>query len=178
MAFEPNVHLLKIVIINCGKLLWPDEKNITNLYERASEALNVPKFLTTTKDGDHLPTPMESALGPGIEGNVDDIKIKGYVIPINDVRKRGVQVNGDIVNKLTSECPSCHKRSLVLHGLCRSCKDAEDGKYKTMLRCGECGYSQRSEDPIVTWLDKLGIEFGTQTKESLGIKTVTDEGIK
>ena len=75
-------------------------------------------------------------------------------------------------------CPQCQKNSLFVTGLCKACKDSENGKYKTVIECKECGSKEKSEEPVIVWLQRWGVEFGNQTKESLGIKTLTDEGLK
>jgi hypothetical protein len=40
-----------------------------------------------------------------------------------------------------------------------------------------CGFSERSERTTTSWLDELGIDYGIQTKQSLGIKTITDDWV-
>jgi len=79
---------------------------------------------------------------------------------------------------LVQICPECGKKAYTLRGLCRSCKDAEGGIYRTMFECFECKHKERSKEPMVVWLDRLGIDFKTQSKASLGIKTLTDAGLK
>ena len=81
-------------------------------------------------------------------------------------------------SKFSIICPKCNKKSYVLRGLCKSCKDAENGKYKTMFKCYECKHEEKSKEPMVVWFDRLGIDFRTQSKKSLGIETITDGGIK
>ena len=81
-------------------------------------------------------------------------------------------------SKFNLACPKCGKRTYVLHGLCTGCKEAEGGTYKTAFRCHECGHYERSKEPLVIWMQRLGIEFGTQSKKSLGVKTITDDGVK
>ena len=81
-------------------------------------------------------------------------------------------------SKFSIICPKCSNKSYVINALCKSCKDSEDGKYKTMFKCYECGNQEKSKEPMVVWLQRLGIDFGTQSKKSLGIKTTTDEGEK
>jgi len=147
VAFDPKIHQIKIMIIRCGQLLDPDEKNITKLYEETSRKLGVPLIATSTAETDHLPTPEESA-----------------------------RENPD--NPHVQVCPKCGEKSYFMLGLCRTCKDAEGGKYKTMFECYKCHHKEKSEEPVVVWLERLGIDFGTQTKASLGVKTVTDDGIK
>ena|SRR3989337_1089869 len=147
MAFDLCDHKTKQIIIKFGKLIWPEEKNITVLYQKASEAIGMEVVKTTSAMANHLPTPEESA-------------------------KENPQSKFSII------CPKCNKKSYVLHSLCKGCKDAEGGIYKTMFKCYECHHVEKSKEPLVIWMQRLGIEFGTQSKESLGIKTVTDEGLK
>ncbi|RPI56016.1 MAG: hypothetical protein EHM49_01190 [Deltaproteobacteria bacterium] len=146
MAFNPDVHQIKLLVINCGKLLWPEERNVTTLYRKASEALGIPTIETTSASATHLPTPKESAQ--------------------------------ERPEKFASTCPKCGEKSYYIVSLCKSCKASEGGKYKVMFECYKCGYSEKSEEPMVVWLERLGIDFGTQTKKSLGIETLTDEGLK
>ncbi len=75
-------------------------------------------------------------------------------------------------------CPKCGKKSYFLYGICGKCKDSEGGIYKTMFQCFECKHQDKSKESMVVWLERLGIDFRTQTKKSLGIKTLTDNGIK
>ena len=147
MAFDLCDHKTKQIIIKFGKLIWPEEKNITVLYQKASEAIGMEVVKTTSAMANHLPTPEESA-------------------------KENPQSNFPII------CPKCNKKSYIIFGLCKSCKDAEGGKYKTMFRCYECKHEEKSTEYMIVWFQRLGIDFSTQSKRSLGIKTITDEGIK
>jgi hypothetical protein len=143
--FDVCQHQIKKIIIDCGKLLWPDEKNVTVLYEKTCDALKVPRVRVTSAHATHLPTPEES-------------------------------VKAD--QELARECPKCGKKAFFVYSICQTCKQSENGKYKTLLACYECRTSERSEDPLVVWLDRLGIDYGTQSKASLGIKTLTDDGLE
>jgi len=145
--FDAEEHKKRIEIINHGRKKWPDEKNITRLYQMACRDLGVEPKTISTSTANHLPTPEESA-------------------------KENPQ------SKLSTICPKCGKKSFVLHPLCKSCKDAEGGKYKVMFRCYECKFEGKSMEPLVVWFQRLGIEFGTQSKKSLGVKTITDDGLK
>ena len=75
-------------------------------------------------------------------------------------------------------CPKCNEKSYVIHPICRGCKDSENGKYKTMFLCFRCNHKDRSEKPFIKWLNELGIEIPEGMKQRLGIRTVTDEGLK
>jgi hypothetical protein len=134
-------------ILDYGYSKWPDEKNVTKLYEMACQDLEVEPKLLSTRRVNHLPTPEESA-----------------------------KENPD--SKITTLCPECRKKTYVLYPLCPGCKDAENGKYKVMFKCYECGHSEKSEEPTVVWLERFGIDFQMQTKASLGLKTITDTGLK
>jgi len=147
MKFNAEEHLERIRIITYGRKKWPDEKNITKLYQMACKDLGVEAKTISTSTASRLPTPEESAK--------EDPKSKFSII-----------------------CPKCSKKSYVLHPLCKSCKDAEGGIYRSAFKCYECGKMERSKEPLVIWMQRLGIEFGTQSKESLGVRTITDEGVK
>jgi hypothetical protein len=75
-------------------------------------------------------------------------------------------------------CPKCGRNTYLLKGLCGGCKDSEGGKYKSIRSCMDCKHQEKYEKPMVVWLEELGIDFSTQTKKSLGIQTVTDDGVK
>jgi hypothetical protein len=153
MPFNKDIHQIKLIIIKCGEELrkakgLPEEKNITTLYEEASGILGVPTIETTTLDVDHLPAPHETYKEDGTPA-----------IPLR-------------------ECPKCREKSMHLFGLCPTCTDSEGGKYRTKFVCSLCQYEEKSEEHMVIWLRKMGVEFGNQSKKELGIKTITDDGIK
>lgn len=79
---------------------------------------------------------------------------------------------------LAEICPKCGQKAYFLRDLCRGCKDAEGGKYKTVFECHKCHHKEKSEESMVVWLERLGIDFKMQTKKSLGIKTLTDKDLK
>ena len=76
------------------------------------------------------------------------------------------------------QCPQCKAFTLKLFALCHSCKESERGAYKTKLQCDACGYTQRSPKNVIEWLTIFRVDFNSQSKKSLGIKTVTDDGVK
>jgi hypothetical protein len=145
--FDAEKHTERIRIINHGKKKWPDEKNITKLYQMACKDLGIEPKTISTAIANHLPSPEESA-------------------------------KENPKSKFTIICPKCGKRAYFLTGLCKGCKEAEGGTYKTKFSCYECGHSERSKEPLVIWMQRLAIEFGTQSKKSMGIVTITDEGEK
>lgn len=145
MGFDIEEHKERIRIINHGRVKWPNEKNITKLYQMACKELGIEIKSLTTATANHLPTPEESAR--------ENPRSKFSII-----------------------CPRCNKKSYVLRGICKGCKDSEDGKYKTMFKCYECHHQEKSKEPLVIWMQRLEIDFGTQSKQSLGIVTITDKG--
>ena len=158
MVFDPEIHKVKDIIIKCGRALreakgLPEEKNISILYKEASIALGLPLIETSTRDANHLPAPHEMMTPDG-----------RHLIPLQ-------------------KCPKCSQESMEMFGLCPTCEDAkgengEPGKYKTKFVCKECSHFERSEKQMVIWLQEMGVEFGNQSKKELGIKTVTDGGVK
>jgi len=171
MAFNQEIHQIKLIVIKCGEELrrakgLPEEKNISILYNEASMALGIPMIETTTGDADHLPATHEMKNDQG-----------KFIVPRKD-------------------CPQCGKKdSMMLGPLCLTCEDAkgEDGapgKYKSMHQCGEkdkdgkivpetgCGYKERFEKHFVQICNELGVDFKGGTKESMGIRTYTDNGVK
>ncbi len=61
MAFDIVLHQERQKIISYGRTKWPEEKNITKLYEMATKELGVEVKILDTVTANHLPTPEESA---------------------------------------------------------------------------------------------------------------------
>jgi hypothetical protein len=158
MAFDIKIHDVKQILIKCGRALreakgLPEINDITILYNEASRALGIPIIETTTLDADHLPAPHEMMKPDGMPE-----------IPLR-------------------RCPKCGQESMQIFGLCPTCEDAkgengEPGKYRTKFMCTECKHEERSEKHMVIWLQEMGVDFGNQSKKALGIKTITNDGIK
>lgn len=74
------------------------------------------------------------------------------------------------------KCPKCGEVSLVVEGLCETCKESESGKYRTKMHCTKCPFVKITEKFIVTVLTDLGHDFSLQTKAALGIKILKDPG--
>jgi len=165
MAFDPEIHKIKDIIVKCGRALreakgLPEELNISILYEEASLALNLPLIVTTTREANHLPAPYEMVGSNGMP-----------IIPRKD-------------------CPQCgRKDGLSLKSICPSCTDSEGGKYHTMYSCEEfgsftgkpigCGFkTEKSEMFMVQRMSELNPNWQSGMKADMGIKTVTDDGLK
>lgn len=127
----------------------PEEKNITTLYEEIAPLLGLPPSKISSQQINHLPAPHEMI-------NTDTGK---FIVPRKD-------------------CPSCgNKESMNLHPICQSCEDAEGGKYNSMWKCEKCQFKDKSTKYFLQWMNEMGIDIGGM-KNKLGIKTVTDEGLK
>lgn len=145
---------IRLIIIQAGKIIrelqgLPEELNVTILYNETAPLFGImPYLLTSTPDA-----------------------IEHLPTPEESAR-----ANPD--NPYVLHCPACGRKSYFFTELCKNCKASEDGKYKVQFECFECHHIEKSEERLVVWLDRLGIDFTTQSKESLGIKITTDEGIK
>ena len=157
MTFDPQAHQDRQTLILAATVRrrlkgLPEEKNISVLYNEICTILELPVIEISSKDANHFPAPHE----------MTDATNR-FVVPRKD-------------------CPSCpdfeEKQSMILTAICRSCEDAEGGKYKTMWQCQRCKYKEKSEKVFIQWLNELGIEIPNGPKVALGIKTITDEGLK
>lgn len=158
MNFDPQVHKDRIILIECARIRrrlkgLPAEGNITVLYNEICEILGLPLAEISSKDADHLPAPHEMVMPDG----------KKFKNP-------------------SKVCPKCGKTSF-LSDICQSCKDAENGKYRSGYICDErfdgCGFiDEKTHEFFSQRLSRMGIEVPEGMKNALGIKTITDEGIK
>jgi len=75
-------------------------------------------------------------------------------------------------------CPRCKQKSFLLNSYCPKCPEFTEQGYRSFFECMKCGYKENSTDPVVVWLEKLGVQFTNQSKQSLGLKTKTPDGIR
>jgi len=158
MTFDPCPHQITQIVLKAGAIIrelkgFPEERNVTTLYNETAPLLGISPTQMSSSDVDHLPSPQEMKGSDGTS-----------MIPLQ-------------------KCPKCGKDSMEIFGLCPTCEDAkgengEPGKYKTKFVCKECSHFEKSEKHMVIWLQEMGVEFGNQTKKELGIKTITDGGTK
>lgn len=158
MAFDLCKHQVTQIVLKAGAIIrelkgLPEERNITILYNEMAPLFGIFPVQMNSGEADHLPKLQEVIGNDGMP-----------LVPLQ-------------------KCHKCGKDSMEIFGLCPTCEDAkgendEPGKYKTKFVCKECGYSERSEKHMVIWLQEMGVEFGSQTKKELGVKTITDEGVK
>lgn len=155
MDFDACEHRIRQVVIHAGiqrrkDLGLPEENNITTLYNEMAPLLGIPIVqLNSRINGDHLPSPAEMKNASG-----------EFIVPRKD-------------------CPKCHqKETMMLTPLCQSCEDAEGGKYKSAWICLSCQHKEKSEKFFTQLLNEMGVEIPQGMKQGMGIKTLTDEGLK
>jgi len=153
MSFDPCPHRITQLVLRAGAIIrqlkgLPEEKNVTILYNETAPMLGVAIIPMNSRVTNHLPTPGEIRREDG-----------KFVVP----RK---------------ECPKCGA-TMVLGPICRSCKDAEEGKYRSGYKCITCQFVDEKTDEFFSQrLSRMGIEVPDGMKETMGIKTLTDEGLK
>ena len=224
MTFDPCPHTLRLIIIRCGHLLNPNEKNVTVLYEETAKKVGVAPFSMTTLKNNWEVAPqlirqilitagekIREAKGLVPEEDLDklyqDTAIEFGLINLDSVVKEEMP-NVPItegVNHLPAphemkngqgkfvlsrkDCPQCgRKDGLSLKSICPACADSEGGKYHTMYSCEEigpdgklmgCGFkTEKSEEFMVQRMSKENPDWQGGMKQNLGIKTITDKGIK
>lgn len=154
MAFDPCPHQITQLVLKAGAIIrtlkgLPEEKNITILYNETAPILGIAVFQNSSKDVDHLPSPAEMK---GDNGK--------FIVPRKDCSKCGGRI------------------TMLLTPLCKSCEDAEGGKYKTAWICQTCPNKEKSEKFLTQWLNELGVEIPEGMKQAMGIKTLTNNGLK
>jgi len=155
MSFDPCPHQITQLVLNAGKVIrqlkgLPEEKNITVLYKETAPLLGIPVVSMNSKDVDHLPFP----------GEMRDEAGK-FIVPRKD-------------------CPKCGEiNTMPLGPICPSCKDSEDGQYKSGYKCEACEFVDEKTDEFFTQrLSRMGVEIPEGMKQAIGIKTLTDTGLK
>jgi len=152
MGFDPCEHRIRQIIIKAGKLL------------REAKGLPTEKNITILYD--------ETALLFGIE----PIRLSSTEVDHLPTPEESARANSD--NPLVQICPKCGEKSYVPSSICQGCKESENGKYKMKLECYRCKHSERLEKWLVQWMNENQIEIPDGMKRNLGIKTVTDDGLK
>jgi len=153
MTFDPCPHQITQLVIKAGilrrkELGLPEENNITTLYDEMALLLGIVIAQMNSGMVDHLPSPAEMKDETG-----------KFVVPRKD-------------------CPKCGGTA-VLESICGSCKDAEGGKYKSGYKCEACQFvDDKTEEFFTQRLSRMGIEIPEGMKIALGIKTITDDGLK
>jgi len=154
MVFDPCPHQITQLVLKAGAIIrklkgLPEEINITVLYNETAPLLGIIVAPMNSRTVDHLPSPSEMKDEKG-----------QFVVPRKD-------------------CLSCgDKETMLLTPLCKSCEDAEGGKFKTAWICSVCQNKEKSEKFFTQWLNELGVEIPNGSKQAMGIKTLTNEGLK
>jgi hypothetical protein len=153
MTFDPCPHKITQLVLKSGAIIrqlkgLPEEKNITTLYNETAPLLGISPTVVSSSDADHLPSP----------GEIRD-DLGKFVVPRKD-------------------CPKCGGTT-VLGPICQSCEDAEGGKYKSGYKCEACQLvDDKTEEFFTQRLTRMGVEVPEGMKQALGIRTLTDEGLK
>jgi hypothetical protein len=154
MTFDACEYKIRQIVIKAAihrriDIGLPEERNITTLYNEMAPLLGVLVIPLDSRMVNHLPSPAEMKNEKG-----------EFVVPRKD-------------------CPKCvGKETMLLTPLCKSCEDAEGGKYKTAWICQTCQNKEKSEKFFTQWLNELGVEIPEGMKQAMGIKTLTDTGFK
>jgi len=168
--FDPYPHLIRLILIRCGQLLYPEENNLTVLVEKVSEAIGLAPFQLAANQS----------------------------FRVADASMQTRQVSESIKPRLCPKCGQESVRLFPVCHTCKEL--SEGGKYKTIWACKYpaadskgtpimtpyglpvlkegCGYMEKSEKSTTEWLDELKIHYQNQTKRSLGIQTLTDKGVE
>ena len=151
MAWDACKHLLKMVIINA-------ERECQRLEKKSNE----PNITLLYEAGSR-------------RFGVDYIETNSR----DDAKKLPGPYDNESESRMPIlKCPGCGKWSFKLYGICGGCKDSEDGKYHSAWKCDHCDYIEKTEKFQTQILNELGVDFGNVPKAKLGIRTITDEGIK
>lgn len=157
MVFDPCPEQKTQIILKAGAIIrelkgLPEEKNITILYDETAPLLGIIVVPMGSGMVNHLPSPAEMKDDKG-----------NSIVPRKD-------------------CPKCGgKMTMPLSSICPSCKDSEGGKYKSGYQCENEGCNfidEKNGDFLLQRLIKMGVEIPEGMKQAMGIKTITDNGLK
>jgi hypothetical protein len=136
----------------------PEQNNVSILHQEGLDFIGMPRPMIDSNNADRPPTTIEQLMA------------KGYPVPVKN-------------------CEACGtKRSVTLTSICQSCKDAVGG-YLSMWVCLRCGWKNKLKKSFIAiWRESLRETGMTEaeidqvipqgTKEALGIKTMTDNGLR
>ena len=159
----------------------PEEKNITTLYNETAPLLGIPIVQMNSGMADHLPGPYE----------MDQTSTQMQNARMNEISKKLLEHK--------QICPRCGKKSMEIFDICRSCADFKAG-FRSEWRCmgirdetgkivdAGCGEKVKTDKFMGQWFKEFADtdpEFkdlldsaGMLSKQEMGIKTITDEGLK
>jgi len=189
MTFDPCPHQITELALRAMRVVRelrgdPEEQNATTLMKEAVMLFRIPPVWTrgmNSKTADHLPGPYEMGRAP--------------------MQIQNAQI-GKIAKKLLEHkqvCPKCGKKSMEIFDICRSCSDFKAG-FRSEWRCigirdetgkivdAGCGQKVKTDKFMGQWFKEFADadpEFkdlidstGMLSKQEMGIKTITDEGLK
>jgi len=182
-----------------GKILFPDEKNITTINQKVCRLIGVipiqlnSVYATVDPYLDLLRLVVISAGEEwreikGLEPEPDIEKLYRETaarLGIPEPPPKPVVEPGTGSDHFPSPektgpfgiCPKCGQEKLVIKSLCLGCAKAKEG-YKTEWVCVAegCGYDEYSKLFLTEAYNKFNIPIPEGMKKQLGIKTVTDTG--
>jgi hypothetical protein len=159
-GFDPYPHLIKQIILAFGKILYPEEQDLTVVYEKARQRIGMDPIVTSTS--------------APVAGTISN---QGVTATVEQDAQRMLNLARSMEIEYKCPNPNCNSQKVILMDLCRNCKDGQAG-YRSAIECPVCHTREKFDKPIAVWLKELGIDFGMQSKRSLGIRTLTDEGVK
>jgi hypothetical protein len=186
MDFDACDHRIRQLVIRAAMIRredkgLPPEDNITRLYKEMAPLLGIPVVQMSSNDADHLPGPYEMGQSP----------MKMPSARVNEITKKLLEHK--------QICPKCGKKSMEIFDICRSCADFKAG-FRSEWRCigirdetgkivdAGCGEILKTNKFMGQWFKEFADadpEFkdliesaGMLSKQEMGIKTVTDDGLK
>lgn len=153
MVFDPCPHRITQLVLKAGAIIrqlkgLPEENNITVLFNETAPLLGIAVVPMDSRKIDHLPSPSEMKNESG-----------EFIVPRKD-------------------CSNCGG-TMVLGPICPSCKDAEGGKYRSGYKCEACQFvDEKTHEFFTQRLSRMGVEIPEGMKQAMGIKTLTDDGLK
>jgi len=167
--FDPTPHLIRLILIRCGQLLYPEEKNISVLVEKVSEAIGLQPFQLAADHSFRVNSPQQRTM------------------VVEAIKPKLCPKCGKETVRLFPICQTCDElsenRKYQTIWACKYPKVDAGGtpmfnQFGLALLGDGCGYMEKSEKGTTQWLEELKIPYQNQTKRSLGIQTLTDKGVE
>jgi hypothetical protein len=188
MAFDPCPHLRQMERIRVGKILFPDEKNITvlnakvcsmigvlpiqlnSVYATVDPYLDLLRLVVITA-GEYL----RDARGWDKEPDLE--KLYRETAAELGIPEQTPKPVGEGVNQFPSpektgpfgECPMCHEKGLVVRSLCPSCRERVELKFESEMKCVKCDFHEYSHLYSNALRTTYGIPIPEGMKHEMGL---------